>query len=96
MGEVKAFFGDISPTICAQTYHHGTIVNQDLNQQMMVSHNGVVRKLTHRECEALQGFPLDWTIGFANAHRYRMMGNAVAVPVVEWIVAGIVGVHNRV
>lgn len=44
-----------------------------------------VRRLTPRECERLQGFPDDWTAGFADSTRYRMLGNAVAVPVVRWI-----------
>lgn len=45
-----------------------------------------VRKLTPLECERLQGFPDGWTDnGQADTHRYRQMGNAVTVPVVEWI-----------
>lgn len=44
-----------------------------------------VRRLTPTECERLQGFPDGWTEGHADSHRYRMLGNAVAVPVVEWI-----------
>lgn len=44
-----------------------------------------VRKLMPIECERLQGFPDGWTDGFADTTRYRMLGNAVAVPVVEWI-----------
>jgi DNA (cytosine-5)-methyltransferase 1 len=46
-----------------------------------------VRRLTPRECERLQGFPDDWTAleGAADSHRYRVLGNAVAVPVIEWI-----------
>ena len=50
-----------------------------------------VRRLTPRECERLQGFPDDWTRWtsegreIAKTHRYRMMGNAVTVPVIEWI-----------
>lgn len=44
-----------------------------------------VRRLTPRECERLQGFPDDWTSGQPDSHRYRQLGNAVAVPVAEWI-----------
>ena len=50
-----------------------------------------VRRLTPRETERLQGFPDDFT-AWAGGHtkmsdsaRYRMMGNAVSVPVAEWI-----------
>ena len=51
-----------------------------------------VRRLTPMECERLQGFPDSWTKFDAegnevtDGHRYKQMGNAVAVPVVEWIV----------
>ena len=44
-----------------------------------------VRRLTPTECERLQGFPDGWTEGFADTVRYRMLGNAVCVPVAEWI-----------
>ena len=48
-----------------------------------------VRRLTPLECERLQGFPDGWTDGQVDTHRYKQMGNAVAVPVVEWIIQGI-------
>ena len=48
--------------------------------------DSIVRRLTPRECERLQGFPDDWTASQADSSRYKMMGNAVTVPVVEWIV----------
>jgi len=44
-----------------------------------------VRRLTPLECERLQGFPDNWTEGRSDTQRYRQMGNAVAVPVAEWI-----------
>jgi DNA (cytosine-5)-methyltransferase 1 len=47
--------------------------------------DSIVRRLTPRECERLQGFPDDWTASQADSSRYKMMGNAVTVPVVEWI-----------
>lgn len=49
----------------------------------------LVRRLTPVECERLQGFPDDWTEGQSDSQRYKQMGNAVAVPVVEWIIQGI-------
>ena len=45
-----------------------------------------VRRLTPIECERLQGFPDNWTDGQADSSRYKQMGNAVAVPVVNWII----------
>lgn len=46
-----------------------------------------VRRLTPLECLRLQGFPDDWLdgLGLADSVKYRMVGNAVAVPVVAWI-----------
>jgi site-specific DNA-cytosine methylase len=49
-----------------------------------------VRRLTPTECERLQGFPDGWTEGQSDTHRYKQMGNAVAVPVVEWLIEGLV------
>lgn len=53
-----------------------------------VHHTGV-RRLTPIECERLQGFPDGWTAQgnkpLADTHRYRMMGNAVCVPVARWV-----------
>ena len=49
-----------------------------------------VRRLTPVECERLQGFPDGWTEGQTDTNRYKQMGNAVAVPVVEWLMEGIV------
>ena len=43
-----------------------------------------IRKLTPKECERLQGFPDDWTIG-SDTQRYKQCGNAVTVNVVEYI-----------
>ena len=57
--------------------------------------NAIVRRLTPMECERLQGFPDGWTADQADSHRYKQMGNAVAVPVVEWIINGIVEVMNE-
>ena len=44
-----------------------------------------VRRLTPTECERLQGFPDGWTDEQSDSQRYRQMGNAVTVNVVEWI-----------
>lgn len=44
-----------------------------------------IRRLTPTECERLQGFPDGWTAGTSDTQRYRMMGNAVTVNVIEAI-----------
>jgi len=58
-------------------------ISQPLNTlgQMMVG----IRRLTPVECERLQGFPDGWTEPESDSARYRMLGNAVTVPVAEWI-----------
>jgi DNA (cytosine-5)-methyltransferase 1 len=59
-----------------------------------ISYDSEVRRLTPTECEGLQGFPKDWTLinstGTSkkvdnDSVRYHALGNAVSVPVVEWI-----------
>ena len=50
-----------------------------------VATEAVVRRLTPTECERLQGFPDGWTEDQADSHRYKQMGNAVTVNVIEWI-----------
>ena len=59
-----------------------------------VSYYDEVRRLTPTECERLQGFPEGWTLPGEDFHlsdedidslRYHAIGNAVSVPVVEWI-----------
>ncbi len=48
--------------------------------------NGSIRRLTPLECERLQGFPDGWTEGVSDAQRYKLLGNAVTVNVVEFII----------
>ena len=46
-----------------------------------------VRRLTPVECERLQGFPDDWTAACSMSQRYKQMGNAVTVNVIDYIAA---------
>jgi len=45
-----------------------------------------IRRLTPVECERLQGFPDGWTEGISDTRRYKCLGNAVTVNVIEAIV----------
>lgn len=48
----------------------------------------IVRRLTPRECERLQGFPDDWTKideDTPDTPRYKALGNSMAVPCMRWI-----------
>jgi DNA (cytosine-5)-methyltransferase 1 len=56
-----------------------------------VLHNGKIRRLTPVECERLQGFPDGWTEGVSDTQRYRLLGNAVTVNVVEYLGARLLG-----
>lgn len=54
-----------------------------------------VRRLTPVECERLQGFPNGHTATSngkqqADSPRYKQLGNAVAVPVFEWVISRLV------
>jgi len=44
-----------------------------------------IRRLTPLECERLQGFPDGWTEGISDTQRYKCLGNAVTVNVIEAI-----------
>ena len=57
---------------------------------IQMPNESIVRRLTPTECERLQGFPDGWTDGQADSNRYKQMGNAVAVPVVSWIISRMV------
>ncbi len=44
-----------------------------------------IRRLTPTECERLQSFPDGWTEGISDTQRYKTLGNAVTVKVIEYI-----------
>jgi len=54
-----------------------------------------VRRLTPLECERLQSFPDGWTEGVSDSARYRTIGNAVTVSVIEWIGKRIMQEHRK-
>ena len=51
----------------------------------------LIRRLTPRECERLQGYPDDFTNlpGTSDSARYRGLGNSVCIPCVEYIMRGL-------
>lgn len=61
----------------------------------------IIRRLTPRECERLQGYPDDWTRWGADGQeiaetaRYRAIGNSIAVPCAVRVFLGIVSVLER-
>lgn len=90
-------------------FRHGEVGDEgDATQTLQAKSNGgyslnymqgatdgyVVRRLTPRECERLQGFPDDWTRvphrgkpaeECPDGPRYKALGNSFAVPNVRWI-----------
>lgn len=59
-------------------------------QQHTLTPDMKIRRLTPRECERLQGFPDGWTEGISDSQRYKTLGNAVTVNVVEVIIRKII------
>lgn len=67
------------------------------------THDKRLRRLTPLECERLQGFPDGWTergidekgnlVSISDGQRYKCLGNAVSVPVVEMIISRL-GTHS--
>ena len=47
--------------------------------------NWKIRRLTPTECERLQAFPDGWTKGISDTQRYKCLGNAVTVNVIQAI-----------
>lgn len=91
--EVKS---GLSPTIPARAREDGngrrfkengepafTLTGQDIHG---VYDGMSIRRLTPTECERLQGFPEGWTEGVSDTQRYKQLGNAVTVNVVEEII----------
>lgn len=72
----------------------------DTGVQQYTLNEGGLRRLTPVECERLQGFPDNWTRWglfegtakeISDAQRYKMLGNAVTVAVVEAIAMRLLG-----
>lgn len=85
------FHGSQDPDVSGDVTHP---VGRNRGPETCVAAGAAVRRLTPRECERLQGFPDDWTqISWRgkepedcpDGHRYRAMGNSMAVNVMRWI-----------
>ena len=95
-GASKSSHAIVAPTLSASNNPSRSPQSSEITAQIdaMVQATATVRRLTPTECERLQGFPDGWTDGQADSHRYKQMGNAVAVPVVSWIVNRLMGATN--
>ena len=81
--------GETSPTLRAMNHVNGA---ENGGGQVAMATRSVVRRLTPKECERLQGFPDNWTavpyrnrLVAADTPRYRAIGNSMAVPVMAHI-----------
>ena len=88
-------YGEVAGTLTAR-YDSSPCPDRGQN---IVNAGSVVRRLTPRECERLQGMPDHWTrIPYRgkpadqcpDGPRYKAIGNSMAVPVMRWIGEGIV------
>ena len=76
-------FGDGMKEECSFT------LDRTCGRDLLIPSASRIRRLTPRECNRLQGFPDDWDRygsdgkEVSDSQRYRMMGNAVTVNVIE-------------
>lgn len=74
----------VTQSPCIRSEHHNTA-----DVHFIPTEGKRIRRLTPKECERLQGFPDDWTLyghdgkRMSDSARYKMIGNAVSVPVVK-------------
>lgn len=81
----------LTTTISSPSFHCPFLVYPG---HKVSKHEGTLRRFSPIECERLQGFPDNWTekglfdgeiLPISDYQRYRMLGNAVSVPVVKAI-----------
>jgi DNA (cytosine-5)-methyltransferase 1 len=73
VGTVRATFGN-------EAMGNGNkVISEDF-------YSNKIRRLTPLECERLQGFPDGWTDGVSDTQRYKCLGNAVTVNVIQKII----------
>lgn len=84
--------GELADPIAANQARTYTREGSENFRLSNVAHSSaMVRRLTPREYERLQGFPDDYTLvpyrnkSAADGPRYKALGNSMAVPVMQWI-----------
>lgn len=74
---------DVHGVVISKTIRSGGRGSLDRHSWDVVNEQG--RRLTEIDEERLQGFPDNWTQGVSQTQRYKMLGNAVSVPVIRYI-----------
>ena len=87
--------GDVCQTVTADGSISGALSSDSgAKQTNYVHQKAVIRRLTPVECERLQGFPDNYTQipwrgkdkkDCPDSHRYKALGNAMAVPVIRFL-----------
>ncbi|WKZ31251.1 MAG: DNA (cytosine-5-)-methyltransferase [Candidatus Dojkabacteria bacterium] len=78
-----ADFNGITRTLSARYYKDGS--------EILIPQEGKnPRRLTPRECARLQGFPEDFIIPVSDTQAYKQFGNAVVVPLMEYLANSVV------
>jgi DNA (cytosine-5)-methyltransferase 1 len=95
---------DVHAVAKCLTTRTGSAYNPTDETLPIMKESSAVRRMTPRECERLQGFKDDYTQipwrgkepeDCPNGHRYKAMGNSMAVPVMRWIGQQIQKQHNQ-
>lgn len=79
----------ITRTLSARYYKDGS--------EILIIQNGKnPRRLTPRECARLQGFPENFIIPVSDTQAYKQFGNAVVVPLMEYLANSVVNTLKNV
>lgn len=97
--QVEQLFGELTDSLPRMSYKTTLAREQESERDVQVQNEGQprsfhIRRLTPCECERLQGFPDGWTetgiqdgkqVKVSDSQRYKMLGNAVTVPVIRFL-----------
>ena len=92
IGRYGGGFGDLSTVHPCLQASGGNDERGIRNGLVVATQRSIIRRLTPRECERIQGFPDDYSLihyrngkPAADGPRYKALGNSMAVPVMRWI-----------
>ena len=81
--DIRPMTGIANAVVCGGMGRERNLICDTRNNNLSENINtDYIRKMTPIEWERLQGFPDNWTAGVADTHRYKQMGNSVAVNVI--------------
>lgn len=87
---------DFSPRrakyLAKRTDNLGNCITATQGKEYYLTNSTQIRRLTPTECERLQGFPDGWTDCVSDTQRYKALGNAVTVNVIQDICAQLLAI----